>query len=88
MKHGSHADIIVRLRRADGHLRALIAMIEAGRSCTEVAQQLHAVERAVGSAKREFIHDHIDHCLAGGADESGHNSRQAIAELKELTKYL
>ncbi len=38
-------------------------MIEAGRPCADVAQQLHAVEKAVGEAKRTLIRDHLDHCL-------------------------
>ncbi|WP_456307296.1 metal-sensing transcriptional repressor [Paeniroseomonas aquatica] len=43
-------------------------MIEAGRPCLELAQQLHAVEKAVANAKRALIHDHIDHCLEHAAD--------------------
>ena len=38
-------------------------MFEEGRPCLDLAQQLHAVESAVGNAKRELIHDHIEHCL-------------------------
>ena len=63
MKHQSHTDILSRLRRAHGHLASVIQMIEAGRPCADLAQQLHAVEKAVGNAKRELIHDHIEHCL-------------------------
>ena len=56
-------------------------MIEDGRSCLDLATQLHAVERAVAEAKRVLIHDHIDHCLTeGGANDLG--------ELKALTKLL
>ena len=61
--HASHPAIIARLKRADGHLRSVIEMIEAGRPCLDVAQQLHAVEKAVANAKRALIHDHMDHCL-------------------------
>lgn len=61
MKHESHPAIIKRLKRAEGHLRSTIGMIEAGRPCVDRAQQLHAIENA--NAKREQIHDHIDHCL-------------------------
>ena len=65
MKHESHPAIIKRLKRAEGHLRALIGMIEVGKPCLDLAQQLHAVENAIANAKRELIHDHIDHCLDG-----------------------
>jgi uncharacterized protein len=88
MKHTSHPDIIVRLKRAEGHLRSIIAMIEAERSCLDLAQQLHAVESAVGNAKRELIHDHIDHCLEGAVTEGGARTKSALKEFKALTKYL
>ena len=61
--HTSHPDIVKRLKRAEGHLRKTIAMIEAQRSCLDVAQQVHAVEKAVSAAKKALIHDYIDHCL-------------------------
>ena len=63
--HANHPKIISRLNRADGHLRAVISMIEEGRPCLDVAQQLQAVESAVRNAKQAFIHDHMDHCLEG-----------------------
>eukprot|EP01133_Synstelium_polycarpum_P004262 gene4262-4973_t len=44
--HQSHEAIIKRLKRADGHLRGIITMIEEGRQCVDIAQQLHAVEKA------------------------------------------
>jgi DNA-binding FrmR family transcriptional regulator len=85
--HGSHMGIAQRLKRAEGHLRSIIGMIEAGRPCLELAQQLQAVEKAVSNAKRTLIHDHIDHCIEhAAAPEAG--ARRALAEFKEITKYL
>ena len=49
--HHSHPNIIKRLKRADGHLKKIITMIEDGKPCLEVAQQLQAVYKAVGNAK-------------------------------------
>ena len=83
MIHASHPDIVKRLRRAEGHLRSVIAMIEGGRPCLDLAQQLHAVEAALTNAKRELIHDHIEHCLEGGETTS-----TDLKEIKKLTKYL
>ncbi len=61
--HTSHPEIIKRLKRAEGHLRSIITMLEGGRNCLEIAQQLQAVESAVANAKKALVHDHIDHCL-------------------------
>lgn len=83
MKHQSHPEIIKRLKRAEGHLRNVIAMIEDERPCVDLAQQLHAVEKALIAAKRELIHDHIENCVEGAS-----NGRAALNEVKQLTKYL
>lgn len=84
--HPSHPDIVKRLRRAEGHLRSIVAMLEEGRDCLEIAQQMQAVESAVGNAKKTLVHDHIDHCLAHAVDGVG--TREAISQFKAITKYL
>ena len=84
--HESHPDIVLRLKRAEGHLRSTIAMIEAGRNCVDVAQQLHAIEKAVTNAKKALIHDHVDHCLEAQSDAA--SAKAALAEFKEISKYL
>jgi len=85
--HTSHPDIIKRLKRADGHLKSIIAMLEEGRPCLELAQQLQAVESAVANAKKVLVHDHIDHCLAH-AVKGGAAAADTVREFKEITKYL
>lgn len=86
--HQSHEAIIKRLKRADGHLRSIIAMIEDGRECVDIAQQLHAVEKAVCQAKRTLIQDHIDHCLEDSVAALSNGDRSALDEFKQITKYL
>ncbi len=46
---GARADIVNRLRRAEGQLRGVQRMVEEGESCVKVAQQLSAVRRALDS---------------------------------------
>lgn len=84
MKHASHPDIVLRLKRAQGHLASVLEMFAADRPCLDLAQQLHAVEAAIAKAKRELIHDHIGNCLGEGAEEAP----AALRELKEIAKYL
>lgn len=86
--HTTHPEIVKRLKRADGHLRAIIEMIEMGRSCLEISQQLHAVEKAIGQAKKTLISDHLDHCLEEAVGTLGRDERRSIDEFKEITKYL
>lgn len=88
MKHESHPGIIKRLKRANGHLASVIAMIESGRKCVDLAQQLHAVECAITNAKRALIHDHIDHCLNEGSGPAEPVNGAVLDEFRQLAKYL
>lgn len=86
--HDTHPNIVKRLRRAEGHLRRVIEMFDERRSCLELAQQLHAVEKAVGEAKKTLIHDHVDNCLATAASGSGRSTKVVVGEFKAISKYL
>lgn len=87
-KHHSHPGIINRLKRAKGHLEKVISMIESEEACLLVAQQMHAVSKAVFNAKQTYIKDHIDHCLDRHAVSDPEKLEASILEFKEITKYL
>ena len=86
--HQSHPEVVKRLKRAAGHLQGVIEMIEAGRPCLDLAQQLHAVEAAIANAKRTLIHDHLEHCLDHVVGAVPRADRGPIEEFKAITKYL
>jgi len=84
--HEGHGALAKRLKRAHGHLHNVIAMLEGGRPCADVAQQLQAVERAISAAKKAMIHEHLDECLSRAVRKDG--TQEALAEFKDITKYL
>jgi uncharacterized protein len=86
--HATHPDIAKRLRRAEGHLRGIAEMIEAGRPCLDIAQQLHAVEKAVSEAKKTLIKDHLQNCLDEAGEPLSPEQRRALKEFQDITKYL
>lgn len=86
--HHSHEDVIKRLRRANGHLAKVIAMIETGRPCPEAAQQLHAVVNALVNAKNLYVRDHIQHCVRQGLLDKSAAPDTLVDELTEISKYL
>jgi DNA-binding FrmR family transcriptional regulator len=86
--HSAHPDVLKRLKRAHGHLKSTIAMLEEQRGCLEIAQQLQAVEKAITNAKKALVHEHIDHCLEGTVKAGTLSADDAIREFKEITKYL
>ncbi|TFG50025.1 MAG: transcriptional regulator [Anaerolineales bacterium] len=56
--------LIKRLRRIEGQIRGVQAMLEEERDCQEIMQQLSAVSSAVKSASRTFFQDYATLCLA------------------------
>jgi len=87
--HETHPNIVKRLKRAEGHLHKVIEMFGDGRSCLDLAQQLHAVEKAISEAKKTLIHDHVDHCLDTAANGGPTKRTQnVLAEFKAISRYL
>lgn len=88
--HQSHAAIAKRLKRAQGHLGSVIQMIEQGRECLDIAQQLQAVEKAISQAKKVLVQDHIDHCLEHALEDARRSgpSAASLDEFKQITRYL
>ena len=83
-----HAAIASRLKRATGHLEAIIEMIEKGKPCAQIAQQLQAVEGAIESAKKTLIHDHISHSLERSLKAAGTKGLAALKDFRQIAKYL
>ena len=83
-----HSAIARRLKRANGHLETIIEMIEQGRPCAQIAQQLQAVESAIENAKKALIHDHISQCLERPLKATGPAGRAYLKEFKLIAKYL
>jgi DNA-binding FrmR family transcriptional regulator len=65
---GAAGDVIKRLRRAEGQVRGVIAMIEDGRDCADVVTQLAAVSRALDRAGFKIIASGLRQCVAAADD--------------------
>ncbi len=60
----SKEKLIQRLRRIEGQVRGVQAMLEEERDCREIMQQLTAIHSAVQSTSRVFFHDYAAVCLS------------------------
>ncbi len=63
--------VLKRLRRAQGQLSGVIAMIEAGRDCRDVVTQLAAVSRALDRAGFKIVAAGMRRCITGTDSELG-----------------
>lgn len=71
--------VVRRLRRAQGQLGGVIAMLEEGRDCREVVVQVAAVSRALDRAGFAIVADALRQCLADPTSSS-----MVPAELERL----
>ncbi len=75
-------DVIKRLRRAEGQIRGVIAMLEAGRDCADVVTQLAAVSRALDRAGFKIIASGLRQCVA--AQRDGEEQAVDVERLEKL----
>jgi DNA-binding FrmR family transcriptional regulator len=73
-----------RLRRVQGQLGGVIAMIEQGRSCKDVVTQLAAVSKALDRAGFTIIASGLRNCLDAAAGVGGDAEALSIEELEKL----
>ncbi len=86
-QHKKTAQVINRLSRIEGHIRAIKRMLEEDKPCPEVLIQLAAVRAAVQKAAQIVLEDHIESCLGEAAVKG--NSEEEWKRLKEaLDKYI
>ena len=62
-------DVVKRLRRAEGQIRGVIAMLEQGRDCADVVTQLAAVSRALDKAGFKIVASGLQQCLDGESQD-------------------
>lgn len=61
----ANAAVLNRLRRAQGQLTGVIAMVADGRDCRDIVTQLAAVSRALDRAGFKIVASNMRQCLAG-----------------------
>jgi DNA-binding FrmR family transcriptional regulator len=76
------ADVVKRLRRAQGQIGGVIQMIENGRDCADVLTQLAAASRALDRAGFKIISTGLEQCVIRQKD----GSAKAEADRRQLEK--
>ncbi|MHA7651503.1 metal-sensitive transcriptional regulator [Mycobacterium sp. ML4] len=74
--------VLNRLRRAQGQLNGVIAMIEQGRNCKDVVTQLAAVSKALDRAGFKIVACGLRDCING--KQHGDAPPLSEAELEKL----
>jgi DNA-binding FrmR family transcriptional regulator len=61
-------EAIRRLRRVEGQIGGVVRMLEEGRDCKAIVQQLSAANRALDRAGVKLLASQLRHCVAEESD--------------------
>jgi DNA-binding FrmR family transcriptional regulator len=75
-------EVVRRLRRAEGQIRGVIAMLEDGRDCADVVTQLAAVSRALDRAGFKIVASGLQQCIA--AKNAGEDQAANLEQMEKL----
>lgn len=79
-------EVINRLKRIEGQVRGLIEMVEDGRSCEDVAQQMSAARKAMDKAFYRMMASTVMEAVST-SDSEVHTFREIERSTRILEKY-
>ena len=86
----SKDDLQKRLRRIEGQVRGVQAMVEEDRYCIDVLTQISAIRSALEGVAVGLVDGHIRHCVAeaitAGGDQADERLDEATAAIARLIK--
>lgn len=82
-KHQYRRQIVNRLARIEGHVRAVKEMTANGRDCPDILLQIAAVQKALDASAKLLLKDHLESCVV---DAAHHGNEEKV--LDDLTRAL
>ena len=79
--HVQRENVLKRLARIEGHVRAVKRMIEEDTPCPDVLVQIAAVRAALNSVGRLILEDHLQNCMVSAAQNG--DFENAFRDLKK-----
>lgn len=76
------------LKRIEGQVRGIAAMIEEDRYCADIIQQCAAVQESLRSVAKNLYRNHLKHCAVRAMLDPGPDRDRMIEELLDLSNRL
>ncbi len=76
--------LLARMRKIEGQARGIARMIEEGRYCVDIVQQLTALSSAADEVALRVLEDHIKGCVSEAIREE--RGEEAIQELMDVIR--
>lgn len=80
-------NVLSRLRKIEGQIRAVHAMVEQGRRCEDVLVQIRAVKAAMRSMTSLIVKTYLGACFQGAAASSA-RTEEDVRQLEETIAVL
>lgn len=74
------ANLLKRLRRAEGQVRGIQRMVEEDTYCIDILTQVSAVTKALETVALTLLEDHLSHCVAEASRQGGAVAEEKIRE--------
>ena len=85
-KNPSHKDNLVALRRIEGQVRGVQRMVEDGKYCIDILNQINAIKGALGRVEERILERHFQHCVTQAVRGRSENEKQR--KLDEILKLI
>ena len=83
-KYPSHSQQLASLKRIEGQIRGIIGMINQGKYCVDVLNQIKAAKSALVTVESKILKRHIDSCIKTTIK----NKNLVDAKVEELLKLI
>src|SRR5437773_12335833 len=79
--------LLARLRRIEGQIRGIEAMVDNDRYCIDILTQISAAQAALDKVALGLLDDHAKHCVVGaGEGERGEKTDELMAAVGRLLR--
>ncbi|MBI2854824.1 MAG: metal-sensitive transcriptional regulator [Chloroflexi bacterium] len=80
--------LLDRMKKIEGQARGIRRMIEEGRYCVDIVQQLAALTAAADEVSLLVLQDHIQGCVADAirSENGAHHIEELIVTLRKVMK--
>jgi len=82
--HPSHQSQLSALKRVEGQVRGIIKMIDEGKYCIDVLNQIKAAKAALVKIESNVLKKHVESCVK----ESFKNKKALDSKVEELLKLI
>ena len=85
-KNPSHKDNLVALRRIEGQVRGVQAMVENRRYCIDILNQIYAIKGALGRIEENILEKDLQQCITEAV--KGKSTKEKQQKMDEILKLI